>query len=956
MQIGNSQITAEEKKYRRMLGRKKVLLRFLLVLTFLFMLTVTARIFLNEEENILRPQIQRAEIQIAKMLPQMKKNEETMRGIHNRINESLETLATAESIEAPQDYDTDEAALEEILAGTLSWMEGVTKLRIGEEGYAIVISQEDGKILAHPNPKYIGSEISVDGIKWAGQQLKTEDVSGSSKTDADAIPILYIMPRKIIGADINQVLGVMMVGSTFEYQDTYIVCGVPFSEIVSYVAVQTLFCALIYLVLGWLLVKYISMIISEHKEQPRPFRRKLLSFVAIAAGFFFVVIWYTQIVATMTSELNSMRDHAETAAETVNDYGNQRSKIDAWLDQEYLKQCRMAADIVSSEGRQNLTAEDMQRYADILGVEAVYAFDRSGKVAVTNAPYDHFRLSSDPKAQSYAFRPLLQGEDHVIQEPREDDLGHFRQYIGVSTRDKENRSDGFVQIAIDPSERELIQSPLSVETILSNTIVGMPEEAFTVDSESKQVTGTTGLVQKGLPISDAGITENVLTDDYNGLLNIYGKTYYAGAAEASGTWFVSLMTKKSAGTAFLIACVTTVCVLACFFLIAFCALAGYRKKILEGAEVLPKEEPSSEEDVSQEEENEAAADYGLFSEVSKFIKNAKGRKMASRWGYDSTPKEEQTPEMRIQRIIYWLLLFFCIFVLVPQVYVGVTGGTAENRLTGIAYVISGRWEKGVNIFALTSCIFLLCGMYVFVVLINRMLYFIARFFSMRVETICLLIRNSMKYICAIIFIYYGLSEFGVQTQTLLASAGILGLMISMGARELVSDIVAGIFLIFEGTLQVGDFISVGSWNGTVEEIGLRTTKVTFFGDSKVFNNSSLKDFINSNGDVHRILMSVPIGYEESVERVEAILEKELPPLKDVIPGLVSEPKYLGVDQLDESSVNLAIQVLVTKAERFNAKREMNRWIKLIFDQNNITIPYSQVVVHNMIETGSTDPT
>ena len=116
MQIGNSQMTMEEKKYRRMVRRRKVLLRLLLVLSFLVVLFLTATVFLAEQEKTLRPQIQRAEVQIAKLLPQMKKNEETMRGIHARINESMETLAEDEGIEESQDYSTDEAALEEILA------------------------------------------------------------------------------------------------------------------------------------------------------------------------------------------------------------------------------------------------------------------------------------------------------------------------------------------------------------------------------------------------------------------------------------------------------------------------------------------------------------------------------------------------------------------------------------------------------------------------------------------------------------------------------------------------------------------------------------------------------------------------------------------------------------------------------------------------------------------------
>ena len=70
-----------------------------------------------------------------------------------------------------------------------------------------------------------------------------------------------------------------------------------------------------------------------------------------------------------------------------------------------------------------------------------------------------------------------------------------------------------------------------------------------------------------------------------------------------------------------------------------------------------------------------------------------------------------------------------------------------------------------------------------------------------------------------------LSTWGVNTSTLLASAGVLTLVIGLGAQSLVADVVAGLFIVIEGEYLVGDIVVIDGWRGTVKEIGIRTTKV-----------------------------------------------------------------------------------------------------------------------------------
>jgi small conductance mechanosensitive channel len=163
------------------------------------------------------------------------------------------------------------------------------------------------------------------------------------------------------------------------------------------------------------------------------------------------------------------------------------------------------------------------------------------------------------------------------------------------------------------------------------------------------------------------------------------------------------------------------------------------------------------------------------------------------------------------------------------------------------------------------------------------------------------------------------------------------MMISFGAKDLVSDVIAGFFTIVEGTYKVGDFVTVGNWSGVVVEIGLRTTKIRSFAETKVIANSAIRDVINANGDIARAVLKVPIAYDSDLQAVEVLLNEELPKLTDVIPGLVQAPQYEGVESVDGGKVNLNITLFVKNKSKAAAFRRLNREIKLLFDSKGIVI-------------------
>lgn len=218
--------------------------------------------------------------------------------------------------------------------------------------------------------------------------------------------------------------------------------------------------------------------------------------------------------------------------------------------------------------------------------------------------------------------------------------------------------------------------------------------------------------------------------------------------------------------------------------------------------------------------------------------------------------------------------------------------------------------------------------------------------TLRGTTIANLVNSTIKYLVFLIAVFLILSAWGVQTPTLLAGAGIIGLAISFGAQSLIEDIFSGLFIIFEKQFSVGDIIQIGDFRGVVKEISLRVTKFEDVnGDIKIINNSDIRGAINTTASLSKSSCEISINYSEDLEKVERIIHENLSDIKTKIPKIIEGPYYLGVQSLADSSVVLKLMALVNESDRFSVSRQLNREMKLLFDRNNIGIPFPQLVVH-----------
>ncbi len=228
------------------------------------------------------------------------------------------------------------------------------------------------------------------------------------------------------------------------------------------------------------------------------------------------------------------------------------------------------------------------------------------------------------------------------------------------------------------------------------------------------------------------------------------------------------------------------------------------------------------------------------------------------------------------------------------------------------------------------------------------LHYFARiaFKTKKGKTISRLIVSFVKWVIALCAVFFTMDAWGADTTTMLASAGVLTLIIGLGSQSLVADILAGIFIVFEGEFQVGDIVIIDGWRGEVKEIGIRTTKLIDAGyNVKIVNNSEIKTIINQTQELSLAKTYVAVSYNARIEKIEAVIADNLNTFKEKIPAIVEGPYYKGVSELGESGVSLLFVAKCNEDDIYQVQRDMNREIKIMFDNNGIEIPFNQLVVH-----------
>ncbi len=213
------------------------------------------------------------------------------------------------------------------------------------------------------------------------------------------------------------------------------------------------------------------------------------------------------------------------------------------------------------------------------------------------------------------------------------------------------------------------------------------------------------------------------------------------------------------------------------------------------------------------------------------------------------------------------------------------------------------------------------------------------------DTVINLIKNVIKYLIIIIVILMILEVYGVNTTSILASLGIVGVVVGLAFQDTMKNMLAGIFIIFDNRYNVGDFVKINDFSGTVVNLGLQTTKIqAYTGEIFTISNSSISTVINYSEANTRVMIDLGVSYNTDINKLEKVLNglnNKISKISDVKGDL----ELLGLDSFNSSDMTYKITVLCNPNTHLSVRRKILKIIKEEFDKKGIEIPYTQIDLH-----------
>ena len=798
----------------------------------------------------------------------------------------------------------DTTAIENNVQINTSLSATLQDIRVGQDGFVLAVSAQTYDVLNDKVSDYVGQNVINLGME--ASQL-TDGYNGFVQFGSN-----------------SYYASVMLKDGVFY------ICMVPETEITGSTTNTILFGALTLAVIILIMISYYYFLQKEHVEmdeelsEKRKYNKKLggklLMVAAVGTLVVFGCTYYLQTLFVLSQQSITNSRRVDEAIETIAENDNEIATLTEEYNNMNLEKCQLLSYVLKNTEAYGLTQEYMTELKEALNVEQVWYFDTNAKAIATDQNFWGFVLSTNEKDQSYAFRSILNGTcEYLIQDAQVNDMGEMTQLIGVAMLDDNHKTKGLVQVAVYPERLEKKLENTSLSSVLKGIQTGNNGFAFAVNKESLTFDYYPDDTINGQSAELYGMKEADLRSGFSDFLTIDGTKYYAASSETATDYIYIAVPQKSLNT---ITLPVSVIITAYAALVLFALWYGLSL------------ETQSEVQEAIDRRNEDMIDVN-----DGRGKTIKTRSILSRFSHTGIPWDNQTAGQKMFTVTKYILTLLSIIFVILLLNADKVFG--DESL--ILYVLKGTWQKRINIFAITSSIIAIIVVFCIGTLVREFLGWLSTNMNAKAITIVRMLDNFIKFAMIIGLAYYCLGMIGVDTSTLVASAGILTLIVGLGANSLVNDIIAGLFIVLEGEFQVGDIVTIGGFRGTVMEIGIRCTKVKeSSGNIKIFSNRSVGDVLNMTKDYSVVSIDMTVKYTESIEYVENVLQKEFPRIKKKFPAIVDGPFYKGVSELGGDSMSIRIICKSTEENRGQLDRDLRREFMLVFDKYGVNNPDAHI--------------
>ncbi len=817
------------------------------------------------------------------------------------------SAGSSQTVVAAVDY----AQVDALAASDSDLSVALGDISVGENGYVLAIDESDGTVAYDRDASLVGtaadrlfSEVPTPGFDgftdFGGERYYVQAVS-----DGDYLLCTMVAESEFTSNTLNKVVAVVV---AFAAISILIVCycqflytdarsrsrsGAPSDG--SYVR------------------------LGKRLILDRAFAKKCLPILVVGTIGVFCVSWYTQTLLSLSTQIVHNDNKIATIEEALADNAAAADELESAYSAEYVDLADGIAHLLAADPRLVDDAH-LEALAELSGLESIFVFDGDGKTVSTNTRNKNFSLPEDESDQSYAFWDVVSGvEPSHVQMVVWDGGAGVTFYAGVERLD----ADGMVEVGVSSQTLAERMAATEFTNEIATTPVGNGGFLVAVDGSDGTVTYLDDAGRIGTAASALGLTDAALADGYLGYQTVDGTPCLVSTAYVEGQYVLVCIPTARIGAGDLANSAITALLSFVLLLPVVAQLVVRRRPGGSGAQA-----PQGGEGIK-------AQPRGSFDRTTAGGVTRRVQSVTGRWDFGSgLPWGEKTPEGKLGTLVKGLLLVLIAAVLL---YIYVFGATDNS--SALAYIMSLRWEKLPNIFSLSHIGIVVLTAAVAVWLARIVIALVFRNLNTRLETVGRLLASFVKYAAAIAVLFYSLSLIGVDAASLWASAGIVTLVVGLGAQSLIKDVIAGIFLAFEGEFRVGDIVTVGGWTGTVIDIGIRTTKIEDGNQNiKILNNSAIADVVNMTKKYSFAVVDLSVSFETPLERFEALLNRELPHIAERLPKIVSGPFYKGVVSVGDTALVVRVIAQCEESDRGQLSRDLTRQLLLLCDHNDVA-PY-----------------
>lgn len=501
------------------------------------------------------------------------------------------------------------------------------------------------------------------------------------------------------------------------------------------------------------------------------------------------------------------------------------------------------------------TKGELRRLAAAADAEYIMLYDRNGKEIVSSNAYTGFSVSSDESDLSSQYMPVMMGYPNVVTEPAKDPITGDVQYSSASLiSDNKGQADGFAVVVFDGSDLGKRMNELSLVSRVNDFPVQDGGTVALVDEDSGEFVAHTRSKMIGQTASNY-LSESVLGRDYGGFTNYNGTEVYLSEMPENGKDLL-VMTRRITDTDKLELIIIMLVIIMLMIVLVFCPLT---RKFC--AESIPEQ-----------------SGHSVRSPMMAFV-----------YGY---------------------AVFFTIL--------GAVAYANRDRAawSAFGFVFGKQWSKGVHLCSIWSALFTISVLFCVVFVIHAILAGLETRVRSEAKTMLRITYSLVTYAAVLTGLFTVMGNFGVDTTTLIASAGILSFAVGMGAKDLVADILAGMFMIFEGQIHVGDIVSVGGWQGRVTDMGIRTTEITNeTNDVKIINNSQIHDLVNMSRISTACTMDFTVSKDKEVRQILEDFRGYLAAAEEKIPELKNNTVLSGIAEITDEGYTVRVNYSCTEADK-----------------------------------------